>query len=343
MPGVPANVDQSRRNADLAHLRRLRTLLGKRARRWSEEELQDLPRLYRHACSVVARLESAGESPRVVGEARRLIGLAHSVLHRERGAGAGDLLRGAWRLFFVDCPRAIRAEWRPLLAAFALVYGLAVLSFVGVSRDLDLAPSLLDPQSVATEIEQLRATAPGEPYRGNFDFGLGLSPLTSGYIMLHNMQVGVLFFCSALFPPLYVYVLAQNGLMLGTYTAVAGHWGQAGSISSILWCHGVIEIQALVLAGTAGLVLVRALLRPGPWSRRHALALESRRALRLLAPVFPLLFVAGLLEGFVSPHAPLGVRLAVAIGTGLALVLWATLGGSSRRRRRVESEAARPA
>ena len=322
--------EQARRNEDLARLRHLRRLLHRRsvvASRLTAEELQELPRLYRHACSVVARLESAGEGARVVAEARRLIGLAHAVLHRERHPGIVGHVRAAWNLVANECPRAIRREWKLLACAFVLVYGLALLSYVGVSRDLDLAPSLLDAGAVEHEIQQLRDVESGQPYRGNFDFGLGESPQTSGWIMVHNMFVGILFFSAALIPPLYLYVLSTNGLMLGTYTAVAGHWGQAGSISSILWCHGVIEIQALVLAGTAGLVLVRALLRPGPWTRRRALALESRRSLRLLAPVFPLLFVAGLIEGFVSPHAPLGVRVAVAIGTGFILVVWAVFGG----------------
>jgi uncharacterized membrane protein SpoIIM required for sporulation len=118
-----------------------------------------------------------------------------------------------------------------------------------------------------------------------------------------------------------------NGLMLGTYTAVAAHWGQGLAISSILWCHGVLEIQAIVLAGAAGLVLVRAWIAPGPWSRRHAMSLESARAWRLLAPVFPMLFVAGTIEGFVSPHAPTEVRVAVAVLTGIGLVAWIALGG----------------
>ncbi len=323
------------RNEDLARLRRLRKLLRERGRRrkdWSAKELQELPRLYRHCCSVVARLESAGESPRVVAEARRLIRVAHAVLHREQRSNVGGFLRGAWRLFVIDSPRTIRREWRLLAITFGLVYGLAVLSFVAVSSDLDLAPSLLDPDVVANEIDQLRTTAEGEPFRGNFNFGLGESPTTSGWIMVHNMYVGVLFFSSALFPPLYLYVISSNALMLGTYTAVAGHWGQAGAISSILWCHGVIEIQSLILAGTAGLLLIRALVRPGPWTRRRALTVESRRALRLLAPVFPLLFVAGMIEGFITPHAPRSVRLTVAVVTGVLLLSWALFSGLFRRK-----------
>ena len=129
----------------------------------------------------------------------------------------------------------------------------------------------------------------------------------------------------------------MNALMLGTYTAVAGHWDQAHSILSILLCHGVLEIQAIVLAGTAGLVLVRAWVRPGAVTRRHALLIESRRALVLLAPTVPILVVAGLIEGFVSPHAPTEVRLTVAAVTGVLLLAWVLLGGRAPRGRRAAS------
>lgn len=314
---------------DLEQLGRLRRLVWSRRRgeAWSTEELLDLPRLYRHACSVVARLEATGERPRLAFEARRLVGAAHAVLYRHTRGRRPPWPRALLALLFVDGPRTVRAEWRLLAVTCGLLYGLALLAGIAVTRDLDLAPSLLNPAVVEQEIAGLRATPEGESFRGNFDFGLGRSPSTAGMIMVHNMGVGVLFFASALVPPLYLLVLSTNGLMLGTYTAIAGHWGQAGAISSILWCHGTLEIQALILAGAAGLVLVRAWIRPGPWSRRHALVLESRRALRLLAPVFPLLFLAGLIEGFVSPHVPLAARLAVAAASGTALLAWALLGG----------------
>ena len=233
------------------------------------------------------------------------------------------------RLFLEEAPRAIRAEWRLLSLSLALIYGLALLAYFAVSRDLDLAPSLLAPAMVEAEISQLEATANGEPFRGNFTFGWGESPAAAGMVTLNNIGVGILFFASALLPPLYLYVLSNNALMLGTYTAVAGHWGQAGAISSILWCHGVLEIQAIVLAGTAGLCLVRAWVRPRAYTRRHALQRESRRALLLLAPTVPILIFAGVIEGFVSPHAPIAVRVAVAVVTGVLLLVWALFGGYS--------------
>ena len=68
-------------------------------------------------------------------------------------------------------------------------------------------------------------------------------------------------------------------------------------------------------------------MRPGPWTRRHALTLESKRALRLLAPVFPMLFIAGTLEAFVSPHAPLKVRIAVSLVSLVLMIVWFGFGG----------------
>ncbi len=316
--------------ADQEGLGRLRAALGRARhglRSLSEEDLAQLPRLFRQACSITARLEARGTDPHGAAQARGLVSRAHALLYRRHEPTSRSWLHGFTTLFFVRSPRALRSEWRLLATTGALLYGLALLAWFGVSRDLDLAPSLLSQEMVETEIRQLQETPDGEPFQGNFTFGLGKSPETAGWIMVHNMGVGILFFASALVPPLYVLLLATNSLMLGTYTAVAGHWGQAGAISSILWCHGVLEIQAILLAGAAGLCMVRAWIRPGPWTRSHALQLESRHALEVLAPVFPMLFLAGLIEGFVSPHAPFGVRIAVAVGTGLLLLAWALFAG----------------
>jgi uncharacterized membrane protein SpoIIM required for sporulation len=321
--------------AELERLTRLDQILGRvrlgGVRRLTAEEVNDLSDLYRHACSLLARLESRGDNPQRLVRLRRLASDAHGVLFRGLDAPSGGALRRAVRLLTVESPRVMREEWRLLALSLAAFYGLALASYFAVSRDLALAFSLLDPSAVSNEIQQLTATAPGEAFRGNFTFGLGESPQTAGWIMVHNMGVGVVFFASALVPPVYAWVLLQNGLMLGTYTAVAGHWGQAGSISSVLWCHGTIEIQTFVLAATAGLVLVRACLAPGHWTRGHALKLAARRAWVLFAPVFPLLFAAGLIEGFVSPHAPTPVRLGIAVATGLALLTWVLVGGRGAR------------
>lgn len=311
---------------DRARVKNLATLVSRTGRRGpkalSEEDLRLLPHLYRFASSLLARLETSGEDQALLVRLRPLLLRAHGLLHRGVEGSTdrwGKRLANYW---LRTVPGVIRGELGLVAVSLVLLYGLATIAYVLVSADLPLAYSLLDPASVDNEIAQLRALGPGESFRGNFTFGLGDSAGISGSIMGNNMKVAVLFFALALAPPLYVMVLATNALMLGTYTAVAGHWGQAGSISSILWCHGTLELQAIVLSGTGGLLLLRPLVAPGPHSRRQALRRDGQRALAVLAATFPMLFLAGVIEGFVSPHASFSVRLLVAALTGSLLVIW---------------------
>ncbi len=311
---------------DRARVKALATLMTRAVKRGpkglDEAALRDLPHLYRFASSLLARLETRGDDPDLVARLRVLLLRAHGFLHRHESSPPASVARRLLRYFSSTVPATVRAEWRLAAVSAVLLYGLAATAFVLVRADLPLAYSLLDPAAVDSEIGQLRALGPGESFRGNFTFGLGESASASGSIMGNNMRVAVLFFALALLPPLYLFVLASNALMLGTYTAVAAHWGQAGSISSILWCHGVLEIQAIVLAGTGGLVLLRPLIAPGPFTRRAAMRRDGRRGMAILAATFPMLFAAGLIEGFISPHADLAGRLAVAILSGVALVAW---------------------
>lgn len=326
MPGTTTNDPPS----DLERLRRLRDLIEKAGtlRGLDDQEWLELPRAYRHASSVVARLETSRQRPRLAAGAKRLVAQAHRLIYSQRDLQRANLLSRAYELLAHECPRTIRSEWRLVSLSMGLMYGLALIAWFAVSNNLDLAPSLLDPGVVADEISQLRESRlHGEAFKGNFTFGVEESPNTAIMLMLNNIRVSLMFFGFALIPPLYAYLLSTNSLMLGTYTAVAGHWGAAGEISSILWCHGVLEIQAIILSGVAGLVMARGVLRPGPWTRRHALKLETKRGMVLLAPMFPMLILAGLIEAFISPHAPTPVRLSVAVLSGVLLLSWVLLGG----------------
>ena len=316
---------------DTQKLQQLRTLLanskGRGPRNWSADELAALPRLYRFASSLYARLETSGKDPATLDQTRDLLRRAHATLYRGVGEDQRPWYQRLVTLLMVDSPRALRSEWKLFGFLLLAFYGLAIGAYVAVSNHLDLAFTLLDPDAVSNEIAQLQGMENGEAFRGNFTFGIGESPQVAGWIMAHNMFVSILFFASGLAVPLFAYLLASNALMVGTYTAVAAHWGQGLAISSMLWCHGTLELQAIVIAGLAGLILLRAWVAPGPWTRQQAMRLESRRAIQILAVVFPMLFVAGLIEGFITPHAELEVRMLFALVTGALFLAWLFLAG----------------
>jgi uncharacterized membrane protein SpoIIM required for sporulation len=306
-------------------------------------ELAALPALYRFAATRLSRAQTAGANPRRTQKLAGLVAQAHALLYRDLSAAPGSLRTRIMQLLLRDCPRTIRAEWRMLALSCGAFYGLAALAYFLVSRDLELAFTFLNERALLVQLEQLRETAPGESFRGNFTFGFSVSANAAGAIIANNIFVAVLFFGSALLPPLFILLLGFNALMIGTYLGVAAHWDQALNISSILMCHGVLELQALALAGAAGLMLARGLYLPGVWSRSVALRREAARGWRLFAGILPMLIAAGLIEGYVSPHAGTPTRVIFMLVSALLLAMWVGLGGrgaSAQPLRRSSSQAA---
>ena len=94
----------------------------------------------------------------------------------------------------------------------------------------------------------------------------------------------------------------------------------------ILWSflapHGVPELTAIMIAGGAGMLIGHALVAPGELSRRDALTIAGRDAVRLLLGTVLLFIVAGFIESFISPTAlPPAVKFFVAV-LGVAGLWW---------------------
>ena len=125
--------------------------------------------------------------------------------------------------------------------------------------------------------------------------------------------------------------LAYNGLAIG---AASAHFQNSGLLL-YLWTfvagHGVLELFAIWCAGAAGFMLGLAVLRPGPYTRRDALVLNARIAMRLVGAAIVLLLVAGAIEGFLSTSdAPARVKVAVSVASALLLVAYLANGARHR-------------
>jgi uncharacterized membrane protein SpoIIM required for sporulation len=96
--------------------------------------------------------------------------------------------------------------------------------------------------------------------------------------------------------------------------------------------HGVIELSVIFMAGGAGLSIGWALLRPGLLRRRDALMLASRKAILLIIGCVPLLLIAGLIEGFISPaeSLPWTIKWIVGLVSGILLYGYLIFAGRGR-------------
>ena len=125
-----------------------------------------------------------------------------------------------------------------------------------------------------------------------------------------------------------LYVLAFNGAMVGAILALTYRAGFGNDLATFMVGHGVIELSCIFISGGAGLLIGTALLMPGDLSRGDALKSRGMEAVRLIIGCVPLLVVAGIIEGFISPQ-PINPIIKISIGalTGIALYSYLLLGG----------------
>src|SRR5262249_35154946 len=133
-----------------------------------------------------------------------------------------------------------------------------------------------------------------------------------------------------------IYMMVFNGLLMGVIGMACNLSGMSLKLWSFVAPHGVLELPAIFIAGAAGFRIAEGLLFPGTLPRRDSLARAGGEAVKLLVGTVPILIIAGVIEGFVSP-TELPVPLKFTMAASLFILLAAYLFGRSSPQPKADS------
>ncbi len=98
-----------------------------------------------------------------------------------------------------------------------------------------------------------------------------------------------------------LWLLAQNMVNVAVIGAVMHRHGHGGHFWGLILPHGMLELTCVFVAGGVGLRLFWSWIAPGDLSRSRSLAREGRTAGTVALGLVVVLFISGVIEGFVTP------------------------------------------
>jgi len=279
-----------------ADWRRLEALLNKaqggQARRLTDEELLELPLLYRAAMSSLSVARATSLDASLIAYLESLATRAYFFVYGART----NLRERLTRFFGRDWPMAVRSLWVETLVSAAILVTASLAGYWLVLRDPDWYGAIMP--SAMTEGRDPTATTAFLKHVLYSDDGRQNLSAFATFLFTHNAQVSIFAFALGFaFCIPTALLIGDNGLSLGALGALYASRGLGFQLGGWLFIHGTTELLATVLAGAAGFRIGWAVIFPGARSRLDAAAAAARTAGAVMAGVVVMLIMAGILEG----------------------------------------------
>ncbi|MFG3659539.1 stage II sporulation protein M [Streptomyces sp. NPDC047706] len=298
-------------SAHRAEWDRLEDLL-RRQRRLSGAETDELVALYQRTATHLSLIQSAAPDPQLTGRLSQLVARARSAVTGSRRASWRDVTR----FLAYGFPAAVyrsRHWWVPTALLSTLVAALLGW-WIGAYPEVQA--------TIAAPSELRELTRPGGQYESYYSTHPAAS--FAARVWTNNAQAAAMCLVFGVFLGLPVlWILFQNMLNLGIGFGLMSSAGRLDTFLGLVLPHGLLELTAVFVAAGTGLRLGWTVIDPGPRTRRTALAEEGRAALGMAIGLALVLFVAGAIEGFVTPSGlPTWARIGIGVVAEVAFLAY---------------------
>ncbi|GAA2495182.1 stage II sporulation protein M [Streptomyces gobitricini] len=296
--------------------------LLRRGRHLTGAEADELVALYQRTAAHLSLLQSSAPDPMLTARLTQLVARARATVTGTRRASWRD----AATFLTSGFPAAVyrsRHWWIPTAVLSTLLAAL-IGWWIGTHPEVQ--------SSIAAPEELRRMTRPGGDYESYYSSHPAAS--FAAQVWTNNAQAAAMCLVLGAFLCVPVlWILFLNMLNLGVGLGLMSSAGRLDTFLGLLLPHGLLELTAVFVAAGTGLRLGWTLIDPGPLPRRTALAQQGRAALGMALGLALVLFVSGVIEGFVTPSGlPTWARVAIGITAELAFLAYVyVLGGRAAR------------
>ena len=278
-----------------AEWNRLQLLCGRRRRKLTAAEVDEMVMLYRRTATHLSVVRSRSADPTMVAWLSRLVLQARSAVTPSTGFTAAAV----GRFFRVSFPAEVyRATgwWIGVAVAFLAVSGVLITLVAG---DQHIALAFMSQASIQELVQHDFEAYYSQNAPQNF----------AALVWTNNALVSAICLAGGVIVVPTLYMLWENAFNIGITGGVMVGNGRADVFFGLIAIHGLLELTCVFIAAGVGL-------RIGwSWIARSGMVV----ALGLVVP----LFVSGMVEAFVTPlPLPTAVRLAIGASVWIAFLAY---------------------
>jgi uncharacterized membrane protein SpoIIM required for sporulation len=243
-----------------------------------------------------------------------LAALFHQKIYTNKKEKSGRI----WNFWQFELPYLFRYYHRQF--AYSLIF-FSVFCFIGAisaKYDETFVRLILGDNYVNMTNENIEHGDPFGVYKSDNQLMMFLG------IAFNNIRVAFATYAmGAFFTVGAVFLLLQNGLMLGSFEYYFFSKSLGFKSITVIFIHGTLEIWAIVIAGAAGLIVGNSILFPGTFSRSVSILKGGRDGLKIVFGLVPVFLTAAFLESFVTryDHMPLWLSLSI-LAASLTFITW---------------------